>query len=85
MNAKTIRVDVRVVDTQGCTSMEGQLTADTILRDNPMEISGVDYRVIDLRLLVRRELSEDLIRAIRTGQVELAIDSVPTLVERMAA
>jgi hypothetical protein len=79
MNAKTIRVDVRVVDTQGCTSMEGQLTADTILRDNPMEISGVDYRVIDLRLLVR------LIRAIRTGQVELAIDSVPTLVERMAA
>jgi hypothetical protein len=85
MNAKTIRVDVRVMDTQGCSSMEGQLTADTIFRDHPVTVQGVEYRTIDLRLLVRRELAEDLVRAIRTGQVELSIDSVPTLVERMAA
>ena len=85
MNAKTIRVDVRIVDTQGCTSMEGQLTADTIFRENPMIVQGQEYRVVDLRFLVPRAEAEDLVRAIRTGQVELSVDSVPTLVERMAA
>jgi hypothetical protein len=86
MNAKTIHVELTAVDTQGSTLLNRTVTADTILRDRKIETGNTVFSVIDLRLAVPVNMTDDVLQALRLGKVEIAIDSVnPAWVEQKAA
>ena len=76
MDAKTIRLDLTAVNTQGEQVLSRTLTADTVLRDKEVTADGKGYRVIDIRLMVPRLFVDEALHALRTGSVEIVIDSV---------
>lgn len=65
-------------DNHGEVFLEKTVRADTILRPNTFHSGGEDFSVIDLRLAVPRRNTDEVLRALRLGKVEITSDAVPS-------